>query len=280
MRSPTGPRPVTELATETGRERRRPAPHPARARERWRLCRGRAGRLRQHGCVRAAEGGRDARPSPTSSAASGIVPPARSTPGRTRSPSSTPTAATSGRGSPRIRRSEPHSTGPWCDGLERRVERLAALDWRGDETVVDVGGGNGSLLAALLARQPGLRGIVFDLPETVRDEASARRPDRVRRRQLLRERAARRCVRPLDGTPQLADEQAAAILRTIRAAAPDHGRLLVIDAVMPPGNEPDGTQWFDLLGLALFGSRERDEAQWRELSRGHGFRARADPRTA
>ena len=55
-------------------------------------------------------------------------------------------------------------------GMEPRVERLAALDWRGDETVVDVGGGNGSVLAALLRLRPSLRGIVFDLPETVRDE--------------------------------------------------------------------------------------------------------------
>ena len=57
-------------------------------------------------------------------------------------------------------------------GWERRVDRLAALDWRGDEVVVDVGGGNGSLLVELLRRHPGLRGIVFDLPETNRDEAA------------------------------------------------------------------------------------------------------------
>jgi len=56
-------------------------------------------------------------------------------------------------------------------GKEQRVERLASLDWRGDETVVDVGGGNGSLLVGLLQRHPGLHGIVFDLPETARDEA-------------------------------------------------------------------------------------------------------------
>jgi len=55
-------------------------------------------------------------------------------------------------------------------GKERRIERLAGLEWRGDETVVDVGGGNGANLAGLLERHPRLSGIVFDLPETVRDE--------------------------------------------------------------------------------------------------------------
>ena len=55
------------------------------------------------------------------------------------------------------------------------VEQLAALDWRGDETVIDVGGGNGSTLVELLKRRSGLRGIVFDLPETNRDEAALER---------------------------------------------------------------------------------------------------------
>ena len=55
-------------------------------------------------------------------------------------------------------------------GKSQRVENLDEVDWRGDETVVDIGGGNGSLLIELLRRQPALSGIVFDLPETVRDE--------------------------------------------------------------------------------------------------------------
>jgi hypothetical protein len=157
------------------------------------------------------------------------------------------------------------------DGLGRRAERLAALEWRGDETVVDVGGGNGSVLAALLARQPAQHGIVFDLPETNRDEAS------------LGDRCTFVAGSFFERVPpgdvyilstilhDWPDEQAAAILRTIRCAAPDHGRLLVIDSVIPPGNEPDGAKWLDLLMLALSGGRERDEAQWRALFDGTGF---------
>ena len=59
-----------------------------------------------------------------------------------------------------------------AQGWQGRLERLETVAWRGDETVVDVGGGNGSLLRALLERHPGMRGVVFDLPETVREEAS------------------------------------------------------------------------------------------------------------
>ena len=104
-------------------------------------------------------------------------------------------------------------------GSEPRVERLAQLEWRGDEVVVDVGGGNGSLLVELLRKQPGQRGIVFDLPETNRDEAAL--GDRI-------EFVAGDFFEhvPVGDVYVLAtilhdwdDERAAAILRTIRAAA-------------------------------------------------------------
>src|SRR5262249_31928360 len=59
-----------------------------------------------------------------------------------------------------------------AQGKERRIERLVEVEWRDGETVVDVGGGNGSLLAGLAERHAGPRWIVLDLPETVRDEAA------------------------------------------------------------------------------------------------------------
>jgi hypothetical protein len=156
-------------------------------------------------------------------------------------------------------------------GGERRAERLVAAGWRGDETVVDVGGGNGSLLAALLERQPGLRGIVFDLPETDRDEAA------------LGERIEFVAGSFFDRVPSgdvyvlstilhdWPDDQAVEILRTVRASAPDGARLLLLEAVVPPGNDPHGAKWLDLLMLAILGSRERDEAQWRALLAAGGF---------
>jgi O-methyltransferase domain len=67
------------------------------------------------------------------------------------------------------------------------------------------------------------------------------------------------------------DERAAAILRTIQAAAPRDARLLAIESVVQPGNEPDGAKWLDLLMLALFAGRERSEEQWRALLAAGGF---------
>jgi SAM-dependent methyltransferase len=153
-------------------------------------------------------------------------------------------------------------------GWERRVERLAGLDWRGNETVVDVGGGNGSLLVELVRRHPDLRGIVFDLPETIRDEATFGERIEFVAGDFF-ERVPPGDVYVLSTIlHDWDDERADAILGTIRAAAPGGARLLVIDAVVPPGNEPHGAKWLDLLMLALFGGRERDETRWRELLAG------------
>jgi hypothetical protein len=159
-------------------------------------------------------------------------------------------------------------------GSDRRIDRLDSIDWRGDETVVDVGGGNGSLLLGLLDRHPGLRGIVFDLPETVRDESA------------FGDRCTFVAGDFFEQVPQgdvyvlstilhdWDDDRAEAILRTVRAAASDSTRLILLEGVVEPGNEPDGAKWLDLLMLALFGGRERDEAQWRALLERGGFQVK------
>ncbi len=153
------------------------------------------------------------------------------------------------------------------------ADRLAALDWSPDEAVVDVGGGNGALLRALLERRPELRGIVFDLPETDRDEASfGERLEFVAG--SFFERVPTGDAYVLSGIlHDWNDDAALSILRTIRAAAPDHARLILHESVVPEGNDADGAKWLDLLMLVLAAGRERDEAQWRALLAAGGFRA-------
>lgn len=150
-------------------------------------------------------------------------------------------------------------------GKAGKAERLAALEWRDEEIVVDVGGGNGALLRELLRLKPQLRGIVFDLPETERDQSTF--SDR------LEFVAGSFFDRVPPGDAYLLssilhdwdDEQAAAICRTIRAAASPGARVLVTESVVRPGDEPDGAKWLDLLMLVLAGGRERTEPQWRAL---------------
>lgn len=152
------------------------------------------------------------------------------------------------------------------EGKGRRVDRVASLEWRSGETVVDVGGGNGSFLLELFARTPGLRGIVVDLPETVRDEAALAEAGIA-----FVEGSFFDHVPPGDtyvlGTiiHDWADEEATAILATIAANAPPGARVFVLDSVVQPGNEAQGAKWLDLLMLALFAGRERTEEQWHGL---------------
>jgi hypothetical protein len=154
-------------------------------------------------------------------------------------------------------------------GWQRRVERLDSAGWRGDERVVDVGGGNGTHLRVLLERYPKMRGIVFDLPETVRDEAGF--PERL----SFVEGSFFEEVPPGDVhvlstiLHDWDDEPARRILQTVRAAAGE--RLILIESVVGPGNEASGTKWLDLLMLVISAGRERTEPQWRELLEGAGW---------
>jgi hypothetical protein len=150
-----------------------------------------------------------------------------------------------------------------AQGWQGRLDRLESVDWRGDELVVDVGGGSGSLLSSLLERHPRMRGIVFDLPETVRDERAL--GDRCR----FIEGSFFESV-PSGDVHLLStilhdwdDDLAQRILETVRAAAGE--RLVVLDGVIEPGNGPDGAKWLDLLMLVLAGGRERTAEQWRVL---------------
>jgi hypothetical protein len=157
-------------------------------------------------------------------------------------------------------------------GKEGNAERLAGLEWRAEETVVDIGGGNGALLRAFLERRPDLRGIVFDLPETERDEASF--GDRLSFvAGSFFEQVPTGDGYVLSGILHDWDDDAATtILRTIRIAARPNARLLVLESVVPPGNDAYGAKWLDILMLVI-GGLERDEAEWRALLEGAGFRA-------
>jgi hypothetical protein len=127
-------------------------------------------------------------------------------------------------------------------------------------------------LRALLERHAGLRGIVFDLPETNVNETSL--GDRVRFVPgSFFEAVPSGDVYVLSRIlHDWGDDRAGAILRTIRAGAPPGAAVLVLDSVLPEGNDTNGAKWLDLLMLVLAGGRERTESQWRELFEAAGLR--------
>jgi hypothetical protein len=155
---------------------------------------------------------------------------------------------------------------------------LAAYDFSTLRTVVDVGGGNGQNLTAILKRHPSLHGILFDLPAVV-ERARARiealgLSDRCRIQggdffSAVPPGADAYVLRHIIHDWQ--DKEAIAILRNCRLAANPGGKVLVVETVIPPGNEPSFGKWLDLMMLLVDG-RQRTEADYNRLFSGAGLK--------
>ncbi len=163
-------------------------------------------------------------------------------------------------------------------GAQGRIELISGLAWQDGETVVDVGGGNGTLVVELMQRRPRLHGVVFDLPDVAAAAAvridSAGLSDRCRvvRGSFFEEVPTGGDVYVLAKVLHDWDNAAAVrILRKVREATPDHARLLIIDSVVPAGNSRHPSKMIDLVMLSLVDGRERDDGEWRQLLEAGGF---------
>ncbi len=157
---------------------------------------------------------------------------------------------------------------------------VAAYDFSGLSTIVDVGGGRGSLLAGILKAYPAARGVLFDLPAVVADASAV----------LVAAGVAERCrvvggsffeSVPADGDAYILsvvihdwdDEPASSILTKCRRAMSGSSRLLLVERVLP--DEPGSEVWpylSDLNMLHNLTGRERSEAEYRALLARSGFR--------
>ncbi|AWC24176.1 Multifunctional cyclase-dehydratase-3-O-methyl transferase TcmN [Aminobacter sp. MSH1] len=156
---------------------------------------------------------------------------------------------------------------------------LAAYDFERFEVVMDVGGGQGALLAAILSRNPLQRGILFDQPQVVEGAGAV----------LQAASVAERC-QVVGGDFFLAvpegadahvmkwilhdwdDERSIAILKCCRRAIRPDGKLLVLDAVLAPPNEGARAKFADLNMLAVPGGQERTRVEFASLFTASGFR--------
>ena len=165
-------------------------------------------------------------------------------------------------------------------GSAVRIHAVEQLDWA-DELVVDVGGGTGGLLSALLSAHPRLRGIVVDLPHAEQSARATFEAAGVADRLQFASGDFFEAV-PAGGDVYVLshilhdwdDEQSLRILRACRAAAGETTRLLILDAVLPAGAEPGAVVpkfFLDLHMLVLVGGRERTEDEWRRLLAQGGF---------
>jgi len=155
----------------------------------------------------------------------------------------------------------------------------AAYDFSGMNTVVDIGGATGNLLAAILGRYPDLRGILYDLPHVVRHAPALLQSRGVADRVTITSGSF------FDGVPSGGDaylfshiihdwseEQCLTILgHCLRAMAPA-SRVLIIEMVLPAGNVPHPGKMLDMMMLVGPGGQERTEPEYRTLLSKAGLR--------
>ena len=155
---------------------------------------------------------------------------------------------------------------------------VRAYDFSPCRTVVDVGGGYGALLAAILGATPGLRGILLDRP-AVAEGAT---------RHLAAAGVLDRCAVvggdmfteiPSGGDAYVFsrvihdwdDERATVALHNCRRVIDPRGTLLLVEEVIPPGDAPGFGKLSDLNMLVGPGGQERTEAEYRALYTAAGF---------
>jgi hypothetical protein len=154
-----------------------------------------------------------------------------------------------------------------------------SFDFGKIKRLVDVGGGQGSMLAAILNAHHAMEGVLVDLPSALEGAPAL----------LAEAGVSDRCTivagSGLDPLPQggdaymfssvlhaLDDAQAHATLTRVREAIAPSGRVLIVERVLAPGDQPHFGKLVDLVMLLMNGGRERTEREFGELLAGSGFR--------
>ena|SRR5260370_447654 len=160
---------------------------------------------------------------------------------------------------------------------------LENCDFSGSKKVIDVGGGFGHLAVALLEKYPSLRGAVLDMPDLI--------PMAKKSSQLSADVASRLEYiggDMFDAVPAADvyimkhiihdwdDERCIRLLRNCHRSMEGEGRVVCVDAVLPPIGDTSGTsaKLMDINMLVLIPGKERTRTQWEELYKAAGFRIR------
>jgi len=156
---------------------------------------------------------------------------------------------------------------------------LEAYDFAGIDVLVDVAGGHGKVLTSILQRYPAMRGILFDVPHViagarplidaagVSDRCATVSGDFFKDVPEGRAYIMKHIIHDWD------DERARIILRNIRAKLQGKptGKVLLLEAVLQPGNASDPGKLIDIEMLMMPGGKERSESEFRALFASAGF---------
>lgn len=154
---------------------------------------------------------------------------------------------------------------------------IEAYDFSGIATLADIAGGHGYLLSQILKANPGVRGILFDMDvvlagaDTMLEHQGV--SDRVEKipGDFFNEVPAADAYLMKHIIHDWDDERSVTILKNIHRAMIGDGRLLVVEMVVPEGNDPHPSKVLDLEMLASPGGVERTEQEYRDLYEAAGF---------
>jgi hypothetical protein len=155
---------------------------------------------------------------------------------------------------------------------------VAAYDFSTVDVIVEVGCGDGGLLSAILARHPRARGVFFDQPRVVERAKALVQATEVRERSAFvagdffesvppggRAYVLKHVIHDWD------DARATGILQNCRRAMAGNGRVLIVEGIVGPANEPDLVKLLDLQMLVRQPGRERTAHEYRALLAAAGF---------
>jgi hypothetical protein len=154
-----------------------------------------------------------------------------------------------------------------------------AYDFSRFKTIVDVGGATGNMLAAILSRHRGPRGVLFDRPQVVLEAPALLKTRGVNERVTIEAGNFFETV-PDGGDAYLlshvihdwSEEQCLTILGHCRKAIKPDGRLLIVEMVLPAGDTPHPGKLLDMVMLVIPGGQERTEVEYASLVDKAGFR--------
>ncbi len=157
---------------------------------------------------------------------------------------------------------------------------LEAYDFSGIGTLMDVAGGHGFILASILQKYPQMRGILFDLDRVLAGAPALLQPMGVADRVELASGDFFKSIPPADAyimqhiIHDWDDDKAVTILTNCRKGLGErkNGKVIILDAIVPAGDQPDFSKLLDLEMLAFPGGRERNEQEFSALLSRAGLR--------
>ena len=156
---------------------------------------------------------------------------------------------------------------------------LDFYDFSSAETIVDIGGGHGSLINLILQKNPQARGILFDQPAVIESAKKANENNPIERCELSGGDFFSEV--PMGGDIYVmkaiihdwGDDRSVKILQNVNKAMKDDGKLILVEAVVTnEGQNEVFSKWLDLHMLIMTGGMERTEAEYAQLLEKAGFR--------